>query len=146
MPLLMLALSAAVSQQATCRKLMFDFANNEAAFNVIDRLNERLVESARRFAEATQDRSGLEKQERDRRDSAQNFLTTGDRIVALMIGQNCPLPDHVTSASTFQKEMDGCDAAKGSPNEREACSFVERAVDRWMPQQSVAKAPPKGRR
>lgn len=146
MPLLMLALSATVSQQATCRKLMLDFARNEAAFNIIDTMNGRLVESARRFADATQDRSGLEKQERDRRDSAQNFLTAGDRIVALMTGQSCPLPDHVTSPSTFRKETDDCDAARGSPNEGEACSFVERAVDRWMPQRSIAKAPAKRRR
>jgi hypothetical protein len=65
---------------------------------------------------------------RDMEQETQRAVSQGDRITNLMMGHGGPLPDHITSATTYQSDQAKCDAAQGTPNQKEACGFIERAT------------------
>lgn len=81
---------------SVCEQLQRDFDNNELVFGIIRKTNDGVTAAARTFANATGNRTSLlEAQRKSKADDAE-FMAKGDRIVTLMAGHRCPLPDHVT--------------------------------------------------
>ncbi|HEX8388155.1 MAG TPA: hypothetical protein VF636_03975, partial [Sphingomonas sp.] len=111
---------------------MKSFAENEVTFTVIDDANQSLLKADQDYARATGDWNGVSRRLRTIIESQEKFSQQGDRIVLLLTGQGCPLPDHVTSPTTFRADMQACNAAKGAPEETKACGFITRAVATTM--------------
>lgn len=95
--ILALALAGGASSASpVCEQLQRDFDNNELVFGIIQQTNDGVKAAARTFANATGDRTSLREAERTIEADNAKFIAKGDRIVALMAGHRCPLPDHVT--------------------------------------------------
>lgn len=136
---MLIAVQATPSASPACTRLMVEFFGNEDTFGVIDDVNQALLQADTDAAKATGDWASVARRRASNRAEAEDFRRSGDRIVALMAGQHCRLPDHVTSPSTFREARKVCEAAKGTPQESHACDYVLLAVQRALPQ----PAPPK---
>jgi hypothetical protein len=127
-----------------CEKLLTDFAKNEVAFTIMDDLHQSMLKADETYAKATGDLNVVSRRLRTIADSHEKFSQNADRIVPLLTGQGCPLPDHVASPATFRADMQACSAAKGTPNETTACGYVARAVAATMATKTKPAVP--GRR
>lgn len=123
-----LALQASASTTSPCEKLLTDFAKNEVAFTIIDNAHQAMLKADQSYAAATGDLNVVSRRLRTIADSHKEFADKGNRIIPLLTGQGCPLPDHVTSPETFRSDVQACAAAKGTPDETTACGYVARAV------------------
>lgn len=121
---LILAAAAAPTAPSPCAKLSRDFTGNEVAYSISRRLEERLAESGHAYARATGDRSQADLYEDRIAKTDVEYRAKGDRLITLMIGHKCELPDHVTSHLTYRKRLDDCSAARGKPEESKACEPI----------------------
>ena len=135
-----LAMQASVSMSTPCEKLLTEFARNEVTFTVIDNANQSLLKADQTYANATGDLNVVSRRLRTIADSQKEFADKGDRIIPLLVGQGCPLPDHAASPATFRRDVEICTAAKGTPDEVEACGYIARAVAATMARQTKSKA------
>ncbi|MDR3570635.1 MAG: hypothetical protein P4L81_00320 [Candidatus Pacebacteria bacterium] len=101
-------------------------------FTVIDDADQTMLKADQNYANATGDRNVVSRRLRTIADFHETFSQTGDRIISLLTGQGCPLPDHVASPTTFRSDVQECRAAKGTPDETTACGFIARAVASTM--------------
>src|SRR5690348_9620577 len=83
----------AAAQHPICVKLMRDFISNEVVFAPIDGLNRGMLQAALMGG----NRLSAERARRELEEERSRRLARGDRIVTLMTGHGCRLPDHVTS-------------------------------------------------
>lgn len=138
--LILMALQSQSGAISPCRKLMRDFAINEQNYTISHKIDGELLRSAQALSDVTRDRSHFREQLVQNGRRNQESLATGDRLVALMAGHGCPLPDHVTSPETFRADLAACEAAKDTANEQERCAYIDRAVALWSavpPSQAV---------
>lgn len=100
-----LLLAAAIaSSSPTCVKLSKDFENNERGYATTRQLYKRWYDIEQTAYLMAPDAAGLRdiaaaKARLDATDK--DYLDSGDRIITLMTGHKCPLPDHVTSWTTY---------------------------------------------
>ena len=127
-----LAIQASAPMPSPCEKLLRSFAENEVAFTIIDDANQSMLKADQTYANATGDLNVVSRRLRAIADSHEKFSQNGDRIVPLLAGQGCPLPDHVASPTTFRADLQACTTAKGTSNEANACGYVARAVAATM--------------
>lgn len=123
-----LAMQASAPTPSPCEKLLRSFAENEVTFTVIDNANQAMLKADQNYANATGDLNVVSRRLRTIADTNEKFLQNGDRIVPLLVGQGCPVPDHVASPNTFRADVQACTAAKGTPDEAQACGYIARAV------------------
>ena len=124
----MLAIQASTQTISPCEKLLGAFASNEVTYTMIDDTNQSLLASEKKFAEATKDFSLWESRLREMAADREEFSKKGDRLVTLLSGHGCPLPDHVASPETFRADLRSCEAAKGTEGETKACDYIARTV------------------
>lgn len=114
--------------ETVCQKLTRDFASNEVTYSVIYDANQKLLAADQAFAAATGNHSGVTRRLASNAITDEKFKADGDRIISLMAGNGCRLPDHVTSPRTYRADIAACLAAKGTDGEQTACGYIDRAV------------------
>lgn len=124
---LAVALQAPVVE-TPCQKLTRDFASNEVTYSIIYDANQSLLAADQGFAAATGDHSGVSRRLASNAVTDEKFKADGDRIISLMAGHSCRLPDHVTSPQTYRADIAACVAAKGTAGKQTACDYIDRAV------------------
>lgn len=124
----LLALFQSPQTETACTKLLTDFYKNEVSYTTSQHFNDQIIQIDREFGDKTGDYSGMNNSIANRRKQDERSLRQGDRIIALLSGQKCPLPDHVTSDLTFSAELKACEAARLSVLELSTCDFVSRKV------------------
>lgn len=127
-----LAMQASAPTPSPCEKLLRSFAENEVTFTVIDNANQAMLKADQNYANATSDLNIVPRRLRSITEENEKFLQNGDRIIPLLVAQGCPVPDHVASPNTFRRDVQACSAAKGTPDEGQACSYIARAVAATM--------------
>lgn len=130
-----LAMQASAPTSSPCEKLLRSFAENEVTFTVIDDANQALLKADQNYANATGDLNVVSRRLQTIAESRKEFAEKGDRIIPLLTGQGCPLPDHVASPATFRAQVQACAAAKGTQDEAQACGYIARAVAATMAMQ-----------
>ncbi|WP_143560262.1 hypothetical protein [Sphingobium sp. IP1] len=136
---LSLMLQSASGVNPACEKLMQDFMLNEDAYGAIYDADQQYAISERRFAQVAGDSSIISRRLQRQRETEERYVTSGDRLVNLMSGHGCPLPDHVTSPDTFRPQRSACKAAKGRPNENDVCDYIGAALKSAMQQRPAMK-------
>jgi hypothetical protein len=98
--------AASPAESATCQRLAADFDGNEYSMGFMHDFHVKLHQIDAQYVGAVgtaEARAEEEKSARKIKETDDEYLARGDRIVALKLANGCTPPDHVTDAFTYSE-------------------------------------------
>jgi len=114
-----------------CDNLMREFIRSEYTYGVLADAYEMTTAAGLRYGQATKDWSDYSREAKKQAALREEYEQKADRMVALLSGNHCPMPDHTISPETYRAERKTC-IAQRQANPASSCNYEQPALEKWI--------------